>query len=173
VPPAPYERRFPSLAVSPGKESLWRDYKCVHGREVLVDELEAIASDSEDGCAVQQIELELRLGELDAVIERARFGELVEREELKPANVDPELWEIRLRISARQVRIYHAEPQDYKDLMVGLRAHFKWLEGNKTEIERRQNVEMSKAAERFHKGAERDWLSGPADPSGCELGGPC
>lgn len=169
----PRSRRYPSLALSPQIEAVWRDYECIHGREVLLDELEAIASDTQGmRRGVTPSEMQLRIAEIEAVIERARFGELVDRDELKPIYVDPELWEIRTRINNKLVRIYHAEPQSFTDLMVGLRAHFKWVDGSGREIERRQNAEMSHAARRFREGSSRQW-QGPAVAVSCPPGGQC
>lgn len=171
---SPKKRRYPSLALSKPTESLWRDYECVHGREVLIDELEAIASDSEGWSGpIPAAEIEMRISELDAVIERARFGELVERTELKPVNADPELWEIRTHMNNKEVRIYHAEPQAYEDLMVGLRAHFKWVGGSESEIWKIQNVEISLAARRFKDGQKRNWKCTDPDAEICPPGGPC
>ncbi|MFJ6078348.1 hypothetical protein ACIQC0_08575 [Pseudarthrobacter sp. NPDC092419] len=168
------KRRYPSLALSKPSESIWRDYECVHGREVILDELETIATDAEGWTGpLPQKEIEVRLGELDAVIERARFGELVEGEELKPVSADPELWEIRARMNGKQVRIYHAEPQIYVNLMVGLRAHFKWVDGTQGEIDKVQNTEISRATKRFHDGQEREWRCVDPEAEPCPLDSPC
>lgn len=169
----PRSGRRPSLALSPQVEAVWWDYECIHGREVLLEEFEAIASDTEGmRRGVTPSEMQLRIAEIEVVIERARFGELVERGELKSINVDPELWEIRTRINNKPVRIYHAEPQSFTDLMVGLRAHFKWVDGPDGEIVRRQNVEISRAIRRFREGSPRQWR-GPTVAVPCPPGGQC
>ena len=171
---SPIQRRYPSLALSLAGGAVWRDYECSHGREVLLDELVAIASDSEGwNVPVPEAEIQARIGELDAVIERAIHGELVERQELKPVQTDPELWEIRTYINNKKVRIYHAEPQDFRNLMVGLRAHFKWVDGTESEISKRQNSHISLAARRFHEGQGRDWKCVDSNAELCPEDGPC
>lgn len=170
----PPRGRRPSLAVAQGQESIWRDYACNHGREVLLDELELITLDDEGlKVPLTETEIQSRVGEIEAVIERAQFGELVERNELKPVQADPELWELRLWINGKRVRMYHAEPRLYTNLMVGLRAHFKWVAGPSAEVNRRQNMEISRAVSRYKDGADREWRCQDPDALPCPPDSKC
>ncbi|MDQ0279228.1 hypothetical protein QO003_003531 [Arthrobacter silviterrae] len=142
TPPGPYE---------------WDDYRCEHGVNQIDDEIDEIVADP----TLTMYEVELRLAEVGALVDRAEHGELSPLKEHKPVNVDPEIWEIRFTFGSQPFRIYYAEPQDFPKLLLGLKAHFKDVTGSEAQIRMRQNQQMSKAANRYHAGRTREWLGDP------------
>lgn len=100
---------------------------------------------------------EVELGRLDDVLEAAARGELEDsgdaRTPIKPINRDPELYEIRHRALAKQLRFYHGEPHELPTTLVSVHRHVK----NSAQDQEHQ---IREAASRYLAGRSDLWNIG-------------
>ena len=126
----------------------WERYRTPTAR-VVENELDDCL---EEGCATQH-EYDMFRGRVEARLERARQGGLGSPGEPSPDPVvtQPALWEVRWSFEGdRELRLYHSEPLTAPDVLLGLKYHWKKIEGlTANQIESTQNAQMAEAASRF------------------------
>lgn len=97
---------------------------------------------------------EVELGRLDDVLEAAARGALEDsgddRTPIKPILKDPELYEIRHRALAKQLRFYHGEPVEFPTTLVSVHRHIK-------DSARQQELQIRAAADRYLAGRATLW----------------
>lgn len=143
-----------------GVKRRWHAFERNRGDDRVVEEIVAVIRAAPEGEAVSQGEIEMRLGELRALVEEAERGELSD-ENWKPITLDPLLWELRLswgtpgRLGPEVlVRIYFGEPNLHPDRAVVLRVHEKDVSSDDAPtIKRRQDQVIREASLRFAEGA--------------------
>lgn len=111
------------------------------------------------------LEIQMRLGELKALVHAAERGEL-RGTAWKPVRRHPDLWELRLEwLDRTQVRLYFHEPTRRPGQTVVAHAHVKIVvRGDKAATTRQQNTSMDLAHRRLLRGAVGDWGLGVSQP---------
>ncbi|MCZ9881919.1 hypothetical protein [Arthrobacter sp. B2a2-09] len=93
------------------------------------------------------------LGEIDDLLEAAALGELEDtgdaRTPIKPIRSDPEVYELRRKALSKQLRFYHAEPDDLPDGLLALHKHMKGAVS--------QQEEIDFAVDRYGSGRPNGW----------------
>ena len=79
------------------------------------------------------------LGEIDDLLEAAALGELEDtgdaRTPIKPIRSDPGVYELRRKALSKQLRFYHAEPDELPDGLLALHKHMKEAGSQQDEID--------------------------------------
>ena len=139
-----------------GAPYAWIPYRA--GRERVFDnELDACL---QERCPTQ-VEYDGAWGDIEALIDLAERGRLhlPYASDATPVRLDPDLWEIRWSRprSEDRLRIYHGEPAAHPEMIVGLKAHWKWWAERSTaaEVDSAQDAQMREAADRFTRGGYR------------------
>jgi hypothetical protein len=111
--------------------------------------------------SLSDLDQEMLVGSILALRELAASGEIPENDEaIGPVRLDPEIYELRWRMSGALIRQYHAEPSRLPDLLVLLHIHQKATatesDSLTTEL---QDAEISYAALRYAAGEKSDWVA--------------
>ncbi len=126
----------------------WERYVSASGVRVVENELDECL---QTGCR-SQFDYDLCHSEIEVRLQRAAAGQLgvAGVEPAQPVRSQPELWEIRWAFDSRQLRLYHAEPASHPQVLLELKYHWKVWQGlAASDIEARQNQQMSEAAQRY------------------------
>jgi len=129
----------------------WHNYQATDRTQVVAAEI--------DQCYVglTPIEKVMRQVELRERLVDAASGTLTRGSKLKKVRSQPDLWEIRWKFDGVPWRMYHAEPPSEPNLLLALKFHRKVVSGTQFSIRRKQNRQMSEAAERYKSGQGYRW----------------
>ncbi|WP_024286603.1 hypothetical protein [Cellulomonas sp. KRMCY2] len=126
----------------------WHDYVASDRARVAENELDACLQNT----CVNQADYDLCVEGVDARKRRAAAGRLAPSSEVTPVMSQPVLWEIKWDFSDRQLRLYHAEPQQDPRALLALMYHWKDTSGRTpSEVNTAQNAQMAEAAERYRR----------------------
>lgn len=127
----------------------WHDY--VDPSDVAVLELEAWLD------ALTPWARDHELGKIDDLLDAAALGDLEdsgdERTPIVPVRTDPEIYELRHRALAKQLRFYHGEPSELPMALVALQRHIK--SGRE-----HQQQQIDRATQRYINGRADLWELG-------------
>ncbi len=114
---------------------------------------ESATQGTRGGGALALISRSHELGEIDDLLEAAALGELEDtgdaRTPIKPIRSDPEVYELRRKALSKQLRFYHAEPDDLPDGLLALHKHMKGAVS--------QQEEIDFAVDRYGSGRPNGW----------------
>jgi len=136
----------------------WHPLERDPGDTRVTTELAASIRHSENGLALTDSEVEIRLGELRSLIKAAQRGELSSAS-WTPVRRQPDLWELRLWWPGdTPVRIYFHEPDQPAHQTVVALVHVKVVvPGNPSVTNALQDAQMDEASRRVMFGRGNSW----------------
>lgn len=140
-----------------GRARRW--YPCCDaaGNDLVTPEIKTVIQGG-DGGHVSTAEVQLRAGELRALLRRAARGELRDRS-WKPVTREPALWELRWKWDdGNQIRGYFHEPSLEPDSTVLARVHRKELvTGDAAKTKQLQDAHINAAGGRIRREQHHRW----------------
>ncbi len=151
----PYPDEAPDAAS--GKVRAWYPCCTADGNDLVTPEIKEVITGG-DGEQVSTAEIQLRAGELKALLRRAAAGTLRGRS-WEPVRRDPELWELRWSWDdGSLLRGHFHEPMSEPDSTILAKVHQKEVaKGDESQTTRLQDAEMDAAGIRIRREQHYRW----------------